>query len=182
MTAFPWGNALHFPCSTARPFSLLIPTSSLNSPLIQPHKPLEWQDDRPPAPSYLRILHLGKILQDDDTLTSESPSVLARLFPRPPSHQSHRPFSRTQSSTFPHTSHPLHLHIRHPHQPLSTSPYGRMLPPQTTTHSKRSRGGAGGGPTEMRMAEDLGRKAVGRGVVGASFVSDGHGQGYVDAW
>lgn len=31
----------------------------------------EWQDERPPAPSYLRILYLGKILQDDDTLSSK---------------------------------------------------------------------------------------------------------------
>ncbi|GJE86776.1 ubiquitin-related domain-containing protein [Phanerochaete sordida] len=30
--------------------------------------PNEWQDERPPAPSYLRILYLGKILQDEDTL------------------------------------------------------------------------------------------------------------------
>jgi hypothetical protein len=30
----------------------------------------EWQDDRPPGPSYLRILYLGKILQDEDTLSS----------------------------------------------------------------------------------------------------------------
>ncbi|KAF8273727.1 ubiquitin-2 like Rad60 SUMO-like-domain-containing protein, partial [Lactarius quietus] len=30
--------------------------------------PNDWQDERPPAPSYLRILHLGKILQDEDTL------------------------------------------------------------------------------------------------------------------
>lgn len=30
--------------------------------------PNDWQDERPPAPSFLRILHLGKILQDDDTL------------------------------------------------------------------------------------------------------------------
>jgi hypothetical protein len=30
---------------------------------------LDWQDERPPAPSYLRVLYLGKILQDDDTLT-----------------------------------------------------------------------------------------------------------------
>ncbi|KAJ6454530.1 hypothetical protein C8R47DRAFT_1228596 [Mycena vitilis] len=29
----------------------------------------EWQAERPPAPSYLRILYLGKILQDEDTLT-----------------------------------------------------------------------------------------------------------------
>jgi hypothetical protein len=28
----------------------------------------DWQDERPPAPSYLRVLYLGKILQDDDTL------------------------------------------------------------------------------------------------------------------
>ncbi|KAG6332678.1 hypothetical protein ID866_6409 [Astraeus odoratus] len=31
-------------------------------------KSLSWTDERPPAPSYLRILYLGKILQDDDTL------------------------------------------------------------------------------------------------------------------
>ncbi|KII84586.1 hypothetical protein PLICRDRAFT_57560 [Plicaturopsis crispa FD-325 SS-3] len=30
--------------------------------------PSEWQSDQPPAPSYLRLLHLGKIIQDDDTL------------------------------------------------------------------------------------------------------------------
>ncbi|KAH7919707.1 hypothetical protein BV22DRAFT_847681 [Leucogyrophana mollusca] len=30
--------------------------------------PGDWQDERPPAPSYLRILYLGKILQDEDTL------------------------------------------------------------------------------------------------------------------
>jgi hypothetical protein len=30
----------------------------------------EWQSERPPAPSYLRLLYLGKMLQDDDTLTS----------------------------------------------------------------------------------------------------------------
>lgn len=34
----------------------------------------EWQDERPPAPSYLRILYLGKILQDEDTLSSTSHS------------------------------------------------------------------------------------------------------------
>ncbi|KAI0765131.1 ubiquitin-related domain-containing protein [Fomes fomentarius] len=30
--------------------------------------PNDWQDERPPAPSYLRILYLGKILQDEDPL------------------------------------------------------------------------------------------------------------------
>ncbi|KAH9835114.1 ubiquitin-related domain-containing protein [Rhodofomes roseus] len=36
--------------------------------------PNEWQDERPPAPSYLRVLYLGKILQDEDTLSSASHS------------------------------------------------------------------------------------------------------------
>ncbi|KAI9508102.1 ubiquitin-2 like Rad60 SUMO-like-domain-containing protein [Russula earlei] len=31
--------------------------------------PNDWQDERPPAPSFLRVLYLGKILQDEDTLT-----------------------------------------------------------------------------------------------------------------
>ncbi|KAF8624329.1 hypothetical protein AX17_007157 [Amanita inopinata Kibby_2008] len=30
---------------------------------------IEWQNERPPAPSYLRLLYLGKMLQDDDMLT-----------------------------------------------------------------------------------------------------------------
>lgn len=32
---------------------------------------IDWQDDRPPAPSYLRVLYLGRMLQDDETLSSE---------------------------------------------------------------------------------------------------------------
>ncbi|KAG2151173.1 ubiquitin-related domain-containing protein [Suillus bovinus] len=31
--------------------------------------PVDWQDESPQAPSHLRILYLGKILQDEDTLT-----------------------------------------------------------------------------------------------------------------
>ncbi|KAI0826999.1 ubiquitin-related domain-containing protein [Trametes gibbosa] len=34
--------------------------------------PNDWQDVRPPAPSYLRILYLGKILQDEDSLDKMS--------------------------------------------------------------------------------------------------------------
>lgn len=48
---------------------------------------LDWQDQRPPAPSYFRILHLGKVLQDDDTLSREFPAFVAshnhRAFPDP---------------------------------------------------------------------------------------------------
>lgn len=31
--------------------------------------PEDWQEERPPAPVYLRILYLGKVLQDHDTLS-----------------------------------------------------------------------------------------------------------------
>ena len=30
----------------------------------------DWQEERPPAPAYIRILYLGKVLQDNDTLSS----------------------------------------------------------------------------------------------------------------
>ncbi|OBZ77356.1 Ubiquitin-like protein 3 [Grifola frondosa] len=46
--------------------------------------PNEWQDERPPAPSYLRILHLGKILQDDEILDKLSfPTYLPSSAPTP---------------------------------------------------------------------------------------------------
>jgi len=32
--------------------------------------PSDWKGEQPPAPAYLRILHLGKILQDEDTLNT----------------------------------------------------------------------------------------------------------------
>jgi hypothetical protein len=40
----------------------------------------DWQDERPPTPSYLRILYLGKMLQDEDTLSSAS-FLLSFLLP-----------------------------------------------------------------------------------------------------
>jgi len=33
--------------------------------------PSEWQIEQPPAPAYLRVLFLGKILQDEDTLNTD---------------------------------------------------------------------------------------------------------------
>ncbi|KAH8076010.1 ubiquitin-related domain-containing protein [Cristinia sonorae] len=64
--------------------------------------PNEWQDERPPAPSYLRILYLGKILQDDDTLTkvgfaSYTPSMS-------PSANAQEPPSSPPTSTIVHLS------------------------------------------------------------------------------
>jgi hypothetical protein len=44
----------------------------------------DWTDERPPAPGFLRILHLGRILNDDDVLSSTSSYPL--LHPHPPCH------------------------------------------------------------------------------------------------
>jgi len=38
---------------------------------------LDWQDERPPAPSYLRVLYLGRMLQDDESLSSTSDSLVS---------------------------------------------------------------------------------------------------------
>jgi hypothetical protein len=68
--------------------------------------PSEWQDERPPAPSYFRILYLGKMLQDDDTLTklsfpscTQSPSA-----PTPASTSASASTSNTPTATIVHLS------------------------------------------------------------------------------
>ena len=33
--------------------------------------PADWSDERPPAPNYLRVLYLGKMLQDEEVLGCE---------------------------------------------------------------------------------------------------------------
>ncbi|KAF9446024.1 hypothetical protein P691DRAFT_674456 [Macrolepiota fuliginosa MF-IS2] len=43
--------------------------------------PNDWQSERPPAPSYLRVLYLGKMLQDDETLTSALANTLSSFQP-----------------------------------------------------------------------------------------------------
>ncbi|KZV68331.1 hypothetical protein PENSPDRAFT_653259 [Peniophora sp. CONT] len=47
--------------------------------------PNDWQDQRPPAPSYFRILHLGKVLQDDDTLSQLNFATYTAPAATPPS-------------------------------------------------------------------------------------------------
>ncbi|KAJ6583171.1 hypothetical protein B0H10DRAFT_1701098, partial [Mycena sp. CBHHK59/15] len=49
----------------------------------------EWQAERPPAPAFLRILYLGKILQDEDTLAqlgfpAHTPAPVPAPAPAPP--------------------------------------------------------------------------------------------------
>ncbi|KAF8157068.1 hypothetical protein B0H34DRAFT_484626 [Crassisporium funariophilum] len=63
--------------------------------------PADWQDDRPPAPSYLRVLYLGRMLQDDETL------INLRL----PTHTPQQPSSPQTSSSGP-TPTIVHLSIR----------------------------------------------------------------------
>ncbi|KAF8908011.1 ubiquitin-related domain-containing protein [Mucidula mucida] len=50
--------------------------------------PGDWQDERPPAPSFLRILHLGKVLQDEDILKGanfpiDAPPTIVHMSIRP---------------------------------------------------------------------------------------------------
>ncbi|KAF9039463.1 hypothetical protein BDZ89DRAFT_382853 [Hymenopellis radicata] len=59
----------------------------------RPHVPIfffssDWQDERPPAPSFLRILHLGKVLQDEDILKGaffpiDAPPTIVHMSIRP---------------------------------------------------------------------------------------------------
>ncbi|KAF9525237.1 ubiquitin-related domain-containing protein [Crepidotus variabilis] len=45
--------------------------------------PSDWQDERPPAPSYLRVLYLGRMLQDDETLSKLKLPVSVSAGPTP---------------------------------------------------------------------------------------------------
>ncbi|KAF8189299.1 ubiquitin-related domain-containing protein [Pholiota molesta] len=63
--------------------------------------PADWQHDRPPAPSYLRVLYLGRMLQDDETLSS------LKL----PTHTVQQPTPSSTSSPGP-TPTIVHLSIR----------------------------------------------------------------------
>jgi hypothetical protein len=82
----------------------------------------DWQDEHPPAPSHLRVLYLGKILQDDETLTRMCFFLrvikrVERLFTRPYRVQS------LSSRLIPR---------RNPQRPRSCiSPYARLCPEKT---------------------------------------------------
>ncbi|KAJ7089171.1 ubiquitin-related domain-containing protein [Mycena belliarum] len=108
----------------------------------------EWQDDRPPAPSYLRILYLGKILQDDDTLAKLNfPSHI------PPSPTSSPPAS-TPADHPPLPPTIVHLSIR-----AYAPPPDDALKKKKSTRRRGATGeapdAAGGGP-EAGAAEESG--------------------------
>jgi len=94
--------------------------------------PSEWQDERPPAPSYLRILYLGKLLQDDDTLTKLS-------FP---SYTQPSPSQSTSTAPLPSTI--VHLSIR-PYAPPSDDD---ALKKKGRRRTILGRGGSGPGDAE----------------------------------
>ncbi|KAK7457876.1 hypothetical protein VKT23_010220 [Stygiomarasmius scandens] len=93
--------------------------------------------DKLPTPSYLRLLHLGKILQDEDTLTrlkfpSYTPSYSSPTAPPPPSTSPTEPAPSAPSSPTSATSPsslpipaPMPLTIIH----LSIRPHGPGIPP-----------------------------------------------------
>lgn len=108
--------------------------------------PGDWQDERPPAPSYLRILYLGKMLQDDDTLTN------LKL----PTHTPQSTSNGSGSTTPPPTATIVHLSIR---------PYAPPGDGDAPKKKKRGRAGdANNSPTGMNGARD--EQAGGAGCCG----------------
>ncbi|KAJ6543997.1 hypothetical protein B0H19DRAFT_1267306 [Mycena capillaripes] len=99
----------------------------------------EWQAERPPAPSYLRILYLGKILQDEDTLTK-----LAFPSHTPPSPSS------TDLTTAPPPPPPtiVHLSIR------AYAPPAEDAPKKKKPARRRGTADTDGGPASATAAED----------------------------
>jgi len=127
--------------------------------------PAEWQDERPPAPSYLRILHLGKILQDEDTLAQLSfPTYTPPSHsPTPPSqHQPQPPPAPTPTSTTI-----VHLSIR-PYAPLSDDDALKKKGRGKGLFWSFGRGGAGngGGGARGRAGEQDGEEERDRRRVG----------------
>lgn len=88
---------------------------------------VEWQDERPPAPSYLRILYLGKILQDEDTLASAYYCPFTSL-PK----NFNRLFIELQIASYT----PSAAYLPHPQSPVSavSSRLSSQLPPTTIVH------------------------------------------------
>jgi len=92
--------------------------------------PAEWTVEQPPSPSFLRILYLGKILQDSATVASQFP-------PNPPSTSTSPP---SESLTTPSHGQPtiVHLSVR------SFAPG----PEDDISKSKTRRRSGSGGPGE----------------------------------
>ncbi|KAJ6516466.1 hypothetical protein C8R45DRAFT_245606 [Mycena sanguinolenta] len=94
----------------------------------------EWQADRPPAPSYLRILYLGKILQDEDTLAK---LAFPTHIPSPPPSE---PSPETAPPPAPSTI--VHLSIRAYAPPPDDAPKKKKSMRRRATGASEGEGGA----------------------------------------
>ncbi|KAL0958230.1 hypothetical protein HGRIS_000388 [Hohenbuehelia grisea] len=129
--------------------------------------PSEWQDERPPAPAYLRILHLGKILQDEDSLTKLSfPTSLPQAQSAPAPSQSATqasPTSQPSSTESPSAT----AETQAPSPPAATAP---VPPPQATIVHLSIRPYAP--PTEDDLKKDKRKSRVGRWARGGQVSND----------
>ncbi|EMD30990.1 hypothetical protein CERSUDRAFT_100789 [Gelatoporia subvermispora B] len=119
--------------------------------------PNDWQDERPPAPSYLRILYLGKILQDDDTLQQlnfpvHAPVLASPTPPLPAASIPATPVASTSVSLVPadaHTAAPaptiVHLSIRAYAPPAEDAPKKRRLRASSAVGAASTEDGEGAG-------------------------------------
>ncbi|EJD05413.1 uncharacterized protein FOMMEDRAFT_17724 [Fomitiporia mediterranea MF3/22] len=114
--------------------------------------PSDWQDEKPPAPNFLRILYLGKILQNEDTLTSLSlptlpPATVSiptspqmQLSPATIVHLSIRPYAPpTEDEAL------LKKNLRAARRALSRSASTAQPPPQSGTINTTEDGATVGG-------------------------------------
>jgi hypothetical protein len=127
----------------------------------------DWNDtELPPAPTYLRILYLEKVLQDDETLSSTLPPPISSLFPtRPLTRKRSRidlnipthpdPAERTPSTI-------VHLSFRPAHAP---PPDTDALKKKKSRRRTASEGGGGGPESGRRLALSSVRRTMRRCVL-----------------
>ncbi|KAK7683015.1 hypothetical protein QCA50_013687 [Cerrena zonata] len=102
--------------------------------------PNEWQDERPPGPSYIRILYLGKVLQGEDTLSKIGfPTYIP---------------SSEQSAT-PQTSTIVHLSVR------AYAPAGEDDAPKKKGRRRRTRSDGEGHMDEESEDDEAGCSGCG---------------------
>ncbi|KAF8579661.1 hypothetical protein K439DRAFT_1394495 [Ramaria rubella] len=101
--------------------------------------PADWSDERPPAPNYLRILYLGKILLDEDVLES----IHNPLSPSGPGLSASIPAASPSSPATPPQSTIVHLSIRPVPPPGETDDFKKKKRRLTSSSSSGAVDGDG---------------------------------------
>ncbi|TDL24574.1 hypothetical protein BD410DRAFT_94919 [Rickenella mellea] len=125
--------------------------------------PTDWKDEQPPAPSYLRILYLGKILQDEDTLAKLS--FASSIPSAPPTNPTKSSRNHNSNSNNPPPT-IVHLSIR-PYAPPSEDDSALKKKAQKAARRALGRSVSSAGALEG------GGTVVGAATVGGETVDEG---------